>query len=131
MENRIDKLVKKGLSDPLAFEKELDILSNEVSDKPAFKDKLYKEFKDSLDRKGAEIEQMAIKAQIAPAIDVINLSYIAKTYFSKSRQWLVNRVNGNLVNGKTAKFTKDELNTFNAALQDISKKIGSVSVYVH
>ena len=35
---------------------------------------------------------------------------------------LYQRLNGNLVNGKPARFTPDELQTFNNALQDISKK---------
>lgn len=35
---------------------------------------------------------------------------------------VVSEINGNLVNGKPARFTQEELQTFNNALQDISKK---------
>ena len=58
----------------------------------------------------------------------VSLSYLAKKYFNKSRSWLYQRLNGNLVNGKPARFTQEELQTFNNALQDISKKIGSLSI---
>jgi len=60
--------------------------------------------------------------------EIISLSYLAKHYFKKSRQWLNHRINGNIVNGKPAKFTSEQLATLNQALKDISKKIGSVSV---
>ena len=37
-------------------------------------------------------------------------------------------MNGNIINGKPAKFTEEEIKNLNFALQDISKKIGSVRV---
>ena len=61
-------------------------------------------------------------------IDIISLSYLAKRYFNKSRSWLYQRMNGNIVNGKPARFTSDELATLNRALKDISEKLGSLSV---
>ena len=36
----------------------------------------------------------------------LSLSYIAQKYFGKSRAWLMQKVNGNTVNGKTAAFTE-------------------------
>ena len=47
---------------------------------------------------------------------------------NSSLQLMYNLVYGNLVNGKPARFTKEELQTFNNALQDISQKIGSLSI---
>lgn len=79
----------------------------------------------------ADIEQLheeATKLQLGEIGDMINLSYIAKKYFKKSRAWLSQRVNGNSVNGKPCRFTPAELDTFNAALRDMSMRLASVAV---
>lgn len=79
----------------------------------------------------ADIEQLhedATKLQLGEIGDMINLSYIAKKYFKKSRAWLSQRVNGNLVNGKPCRFTPAELDTFNAALRDMSERLASMVV---
>ena len=52
-------------------------------------------------------------------LDFASMSYIAKNYFGKTRQWLYQRVNGNIVNGKSADFTPDELNTLSIALSEL------------
>lgn len=41
----------------------------------------------------------------------------------KSRQWLYQRINGLVVNGKTAKFTPEKLDTQNLALHDMENKL--------
>jgi hypothetical protein len=76
----------------------------------------------------AVVADAQIRQQLSDVIDVLPLSHIAKTYFKKSRFWLYQRVNGNIVNGKRACFTTDEIKTFNFALQDISRKIGSIAI---
>ena len=50
-------------------------------------------------------------------------------YFKKSKSWLYQRLNRNNINGKPVKFTKNEIETFNFAIQDISKKLGSTSIH--
>ena len=70
----------------------------------------------------------SIKLKLKSITKMISTSYIAKEYFNKSRHWLYQRISGNLVNGKPAKFSQEELVRLNFALKDISKKIGSVSV---
>lgn len=57
-----------------------------------------------------------------------SLSYIAKNYFGKSKQWLNNKINGCIVNGKPSKFTEDEKKRLNHALNDLSKKLGSIRI---
>lgn len=79
----------------------------------------------------ADIEQLheeATKLQLGEISDMINLSYIAKKYFKKSRAWLSQRVNGNIVNGKPCRFTPAELDTFNAALRDMSARLANMVV---
>lgn len=80
------------------------------------------------DHKIDRLEENAIKLQMQEVADIISLSYLAKRYFNKSRSWLYQRMNGNIVNGKPARFTEDELETLNSALKDISQKLGSLSI---
>ena len=82
----------------------------------------------NIDKKLDVVEESAIKLQLQEVAEIVSLSYLAKKYFNNSRSWLYQRLNGNLVNGKPARFTQEELQTFNDALQDISKKIGSLSI---
>ncbi|MEG2599645.1 MAG: DUF5053 domain-containing protein [Muribaculaceae bacterium] len=75
---------------------------------------------------GNMIDEFDIKVQLANVDNMINFSFIAKHYFGKSRNWIYQRINGNIINGKPAKFTAEELNTFNIALKDMSTVLGSV-----
>jgi hypothetical protein len=72
--------------------------------------------------------ELAIKQKLQDVIPAISLVYIAKTYFNKSDTWLYQRINGNIVNGKPANFTKQEIEKLKFALSDISKKLGSLSI---
>lgn len=79
----------------------------------------------------SDIEQLhakATKLQLGEIGDMVNLSYIAKNYFKKSRAWLSQRINGNSVNGKPCRFTPSELDTFNAALHDMSMRLAGIDV---
>ncbi len=60
--------------------------------------------------------------------EVINLAYIARHYFGKTRQWLYQRLKGQVVNGKPASFTPAEETTFLNALNDIGLQI---AVFTH
>lgn len=53
----------------------------------------------------------------------VSWSYIARTYFNKSRAWLNQRINGLTVHGKEAQFTYEEKQTLLQALRDISGRI--------
>ena len=75
-----------------------------------------------------ELDKLLVKDQLEKISKIISVSYLAKNYFKKTPQWFYQRLNENLVNGKPAKFTEEEIKTLNFALQDISKKIGSVSI---
>ncbi len=84
--------------------------------------------KDNINKLTAEVDELhatATKLYLGELGDMINLSYVAKKYFKKSRAWLSQRINGNLVNGTPAKFTEEELKVFNYALADMSKILGS------
>ena len=72
--------------------------------------------------------EIKLRADLILNKEIIPFSYIAKNYFKKSKAWLYQRLNGNNVNGKPVQFTTEEIQIFNTALQDISKKLGSVGM---
>ena len=76
----------------------------------------------------AEIDAYLVRKQMEDILPCISLAYIAETYFKKSRQWLYQRVNGLLVNGKPAKFTPEELETLNYALQDMGQRLATTRI---
>lgn len=107
--------------------KEIASTYNSEEDKKAIADFVTERLQ-KIDETLDVVEEKAIKLQLQEVAEIVSLSYLAKKYFNKSRAWLYQRLNGNTVNGKPARFTQEELQTFNNALQDISKKIGSLSI---
>lgn len=75
-----------------------------------------------------ENEVAHVRHQLGNVPEVINLSYIAKHYFCKSRTWLYQRMNGNKVNGKTAFFTRAERKQLEEALHDIGEQLLAVKL---
>ncbi|MDR1698361.1 MAG: DUF5053 domain-containing protein, partial [Prevotellaceae bacterium] len=71
---------------------------------------------------------LKVKEQLEQVSNIISISYIAKTYFNKSRSWLSQRVNEFDVNGKPAKFLPEEIDILNFAIQDISTRLGAVRI---
>ena len=69
-----------------------------------------------------------LKSQIEDVYEILPLSYIAKTYFNKSRAWLYQRLNGYKIKGRTYSLNEEEKRIFNAAMQDLSARIGSVQL---
>ena len=74
------------------------------------------------------VKDIEIKIQLIEISKMVSMSYIAQNYFNKTRQWLYQKINGNIINGKKATFTQDEIKTLNYALQDMSKKISSIAI---
>ncbi len=84
---------------------------------------------DDTARKATQLsEKVKARNQLGSVIEVLPLSYIATHYFNKSRSWLYQKLNGYNVNGKPACFSEEEKEIFNFAVQDLSKKIGSVAI---
>ena len=97
-------------------------------DKNAVRDFIKKAMAEKSKEVDASLNAITVRMQLSDNIELLPLSYIAKNYFRKSRQWLYQRVNANKVHGKPAAFTKEELSTFNFALSDIGKRIGSLAI---
>lgn len=86
------------------------------------------EFDDGMRKIIEEADEMIFRAKLGDLPDVLSFSYIAKKYFGKSRGWLMQKVNGNKINGKVAVFTDDEKQLFRRALQDLSEKMTAVAM---
>ena len=68
---------------------------------------------------------MLLKAKLKDILPIVSVSYLSKNYFHKSPQWFYQRLNGNIVNGKPAQFTSEELKVLQIALLDISEKLNT------
>lgn len=69
-----------------------------------------------------------VKDMLGEVGEALNLSYIAKHYFGKSRNWLYQRLNQSAVNGKPAAFSQAELKRLSDSLDELSNKIHQISV---
>ena len=82
-----------------------------------------------MDEKAEEVERLlTIQEQLRPFKEILPMSYIARSYFGKSSAWLQQRIYGYKVRGKVYTLSEKDIDTLNFALQDISKKIGSLSI---
>lgn len=73
-------------------------------------------------------EEAILRDKLGELPEAISFSYIARKYFGKNRHWLYQRINGNIVNGKKARLTDNELKTFLNALNDVSEMIHQTSL---
>lgn len=87
-----------------------------------------RQFDDGIRKAMEEVDRQIFRSRLGDVPEAISFSYIAKKYFGKSRGWLMQKVNGNTVNGKQATFTEEERRQFRAALQDISKQISDAAL---
>lgn len=74
-----------------------------------------------------DLESIRLRLE-AEEYKLLPLSYIATHYFGKSRAWLYQRVNGMKVRGHRYTLNKEQRAIFNAAVQDISRRIGSICI---
>ena len=86
------------------------------------------QFDDGMRKIIADADEMIFRAKLGDLPDALSLSYIAQKYFGKSRGWLMQKVNGNIVNGRIAAFTDEERRQFREALQDLSEKMSAVAM---
>jgi hypothetical protein len=104
------------------------LLKNFPDEKEQIDNYLQKAMSRLTDNIGKSVDELEIKMQLVEISEIVSMSYIAKNYFQKTRQWLYKKINGSSVNGKPSKFTDKELETLNYAIQDISKKLGSTVI---
>ena len=76
----------------------------------------------AMDEDIADLRAEALRKKMGDMPKFINLSQIARVYFGKSQSWLLQRINGNKVNGKEVRFTPAEVKQLEAAFHDLGKK---------
>lgn len=83
-----------------------------------------------VDLKGinARAEEMLVREKMEAILPMISVSYLAKHYFGRSSSWLYQRINGNRVHGKPAKFTAQELEKLRHALREIGQSIAGIAL---
>lgn len=78
-----------------------------------------------LDNIGHGIAAYTMHERMGELTKVVNLAYIARHYFGKTRQWLYQRLKGQMVNGKPAAFTPSEEEIFVNALNEIGSQLSA------
>ena len=73
-----------------------------------------------------ELDARRIREKLGSVPEAISMSYIAKNYFGKTKTWLYQRLNGNKVNGKEARFTEEEARQLQTALHDLGQRLSSI-----
>lgn len=128
MENKIKELkdrFRKATKHQLAeLDREMDELAM------ANPEEFAKAMIDAATETVKEAEELRIKEKLEQILPIVSVSYLSKTYFDKTPQWFYQRLNGNIVNGKEAKFTDQELKTLSIALNDISEKLKESSLLI-
>jgi isopropylmalate/homocitrate/citramalate synthase len=77
---------------------------------------------------GQDAEELIMTVKLGEIAKAVSLSYIATTYFGKSRSWLYQRLNGHRVNGKQAQFSPEEKRQFALALKNLSIQLQEASL---
>lgn len=72
------------------------------------------------------VEELTMAERLGEVTKIISMSYLAKNYFGKTRSWMAQKLNGNVVNGKISRFSDSEIEIMKCALEDISKTINAI-----
>lgn len=83
-----------------------------------------------LDNVENSLKAYTIHERMGTLTEVVNLAYIARHYFGKTRQWLYQRLKGQIINGKPATFTPTEEETFMKALNEIGLQLATFTMRV-
>jgi len=104
-----------------------NISSKAEEDKKVFADAFIQSAKKASEKANDLCDAIDIRLKLGKVLDMVSMSYIAQNYFNKSKSWFSQRMNGHIVNGSPTYFTKEELLTLSAALNDISKQINETA----
>lgn len=101
---------------------------------PSDRQEFAKEFINGANQSVAEakrlVEIVERKKKLEKILKFVSMAYIAEHYFGKTRNWLYQRINGNIVNGKPADFTPDEIKTLSLALSELGEELKNSSMAI-
>lgn len=81
----------------------------------------------AMDEDIADLRAEAMRKKMGHTPKFINWTQIASTYFGKNQSWLMQRINGNQVNGKEAHFNAAEAKQLEEALHDLGHKLLAIA----
>ncbi len=73
------------------------------------------------------MSENTVKEKLREILAEVNYGQICLQYFHKSPSWLYNKINRNMVDGKPAELTPDEILILKGALCDLSNRIRKVA----
>jgi len=131
LQNELKDAVKYMDTDPKVFAREIKkVLDKYPNERERINDFLSKHTEQAIKEADEQMEYLKIKIQLEPIYKKINLAYIAERYFKKSKQWLSQRLNNNIVKGRRVSFTKEEVEIFNNALKEYGNEIASFQIKI-
>jgi len=125
-----EKLISYIGKDASSFKEQYKFLHEQFtseSERQQIDESLQRALAESKEQGEMDMEEVKLRVFLIENKEIIPISYIARNYFMKSKDWMYQRINGNKVNGKPAKFSPSEIKTFHLAIQDIGKKLGSIA----
>lgn len=129
MKEKIQQLAQqrrnaKTAEEKASVERQMEALQNE--DPQTFAESIEELIKTTV----RDVERLTVAERLGEVPRIVSMSYIATTYFGKSRSWLAHKLNENTVNGKPVQFTPEELDTLRYALRDIAAKLSALSASI-
>ncbi|NDV83950.1 DUF5053 domain-containing protein [Bacteroides sp. 51] len=119
-------------TDTNKFKEQYGVLESNFDLDEEKKDLIQKAISEASRKQGEKVDAFIIetrlKLQLAEITEVVSLKYIAMKYFNHSKSWLYQRINGNIVKGKPAKFTDEELKKLQFAINDIGRKLSEFQI---
>ena len=85
---------------------------------------------ESIRATNATLRDSVLRKKLENILPAVSVSYIANKYFQRTPQWFYQRLNGNIVNGKSASFTADEKKRLHDALIEISNNLNAAASIV-
>ena len=103
LQEELNKLKPFILKDDAAFEKQIDFLYenfNSEKEKEIITNFIMSELNKSGKKIDDFIEETKIKMQLFEVSEIVSLSYIARKYFQRTRNWLYQKINGSIEIGR-------------------------------
>lgn len=129
---------KKNLTDYISnvearelFERQTSLVGmsdEERSRLQALMPEAVREMAEGLRLEADEIYSQSVREKLGDIPEGLSMAFIAKVYFGKSKEWLYQRLNGSMVNGKKAFFKREEVLQLQNAIRDFGNKLSTVTL---
>lgn len=75
-----------------------------------------------------ELDARITRQRLDTLADGLSLAYIVQHYMGHTKEWLYQRMNGAIVNGKPARFKTSELEQLQQGIRDYGARLAAVSL---